>query len=125
MHRWLILTCVDLSKILDGQNKILGGQKVVKSDKCMGVSQLLGARARAALLKSTPMLIILSFPEAIHALFHFLNLFIYISRDSHFSSKKTCIKRPLSFIPPTSTPLFKHPRSSSNLVHQARLVMAQ
>ena len=26
-----------------------GGQKVVKSDKCMGVSQLLGARARAAL----------------------------------------------------------------------------
>jgi len=27
--------------------KILG-EKVVKSDKCMGVSQLLGARARAA-----------------------------------------------------------------------------
>ncbi len=39
-------TGVDLSKILGGQTKILGGQKVVKSDKCMGVSQLL----------STPML---------------------------------------------------------------------
>ena len=26
----------------------IGGQQVVKSDKCMGVSQLLGARARAA-----------------------------------------------------------------------------
>jgi len=33
---------------LGGQTKILGVQKVVKSDKCMGVSQLLGARARAA-----------------------------------------------------------------------------
>ena len=33
---------------LGGQIKILGGAKVVKSDKCMGVSQLLGARARAA-----------------------------------------------------------------------------
>jgi len=32
---------VDLSKILGGQTKILG-EKVVKSDKCMGVSQLLG-----------------------------------------------------------------------------------
>jgi len=28
--------------------KYWGGQKVVKSDKCMGCSQLLGARARAA-----------------------------------------------------------------------------
>ena len=28
---------------------------MVKSDKCMGVSQLLGTRARAALPKSTPM----------------------------------------------------------------------
>ena len=36
------VTGVDLSKILGGQTKILGGQKVVKSDKCMGVSQLLG-----------------------------------------------------------------------------------
>src|SRR6218665_4086932 len=43
-----------LSKILGGQNKILGGQKVVKRDKCMGVYQLFGARARAA-PKSTPM----------------------------------------------------------------------
>jgi len=46
----LLTTGVDLSKIL-------GGQKVVKSDKCMGVSQLLGARARAAPPKSTPMLL--------------------------------------------------------------------
>jgi len=30
-----------LSKIFGGQTKILGGQKVVKSDKCMEVSQLL------------------------------------------------------------------------------------
>jgi len=35
-------TGVDLSKILGGQTKILGGQKVVKSDKCMGVFQLFG-----------------------------------------------------------------------------------
>ena len=48
-------TGVDLSKILGGQTNILGGQKVVKSDKCMGVSQLLGGRARAAPPKSTPM----------------------------------------------------------------------
>ena len=41
-------TGVDLSKILAGQTKILGGQKVAKSDKCMGVSRLLGARAWAA-----------------------------------------------------------------------------
>jgi len=38
---------VDLSKILGGQIKILG-EKVVNSDKCMGVSQLLGARDWAA-----------------------------------------------------------------------------
>jgi len=31
-----------------GKPKYWVGQKVVKSDKCMGVSQLLGARARAA-----------------------------------------------------------------------------
>ena len=42
------ITDVDLSKILGGKTKILGGQKVVKSDKCMGVSQLTGACARAA-----------------------------------------------------------------------------
>ena|SRR6218665_3869023 len=41
------VTGVDLSKILDGQFKILG-EKVVKTDKCMVVSQLLGAYARAA-----------------------------------------------------------------------------
>ena len=29
-------------------NQNIGGQKVVKSEKCMGVSQLLGARAPAA-----------------------------------------------------------------------------
>ena len=44
----LDITGVDLSKILGGQTKISGGgQKVVKSDKCMSISQLLGARARA------------------------------------------------------------------------------
>jgi len=48
-------TGVVLSKILGRQTKVLGG-KVVKSDKCMRVSQLLsGARARAAPPKSTPM----------------------------------------------------------------------
>ena len=36
----------NLSNILGGQNKILG-QKGIKSDKCMGISQLLGARSRA------------------------------------------------------------------------------
>ena len=40
-------TGVDLSKILGGQTKILAG-KGDKSDACMGVYQLLGARARAA-----------------------------------------------------------------------------
>jgi len=32
---------IDLSIILGGETKILGG-KVVKCDKCMGISQLLG-----------------------------------------------------------------------------------
>jgi len=41
-------TGVDMSKILGGQTKILGG-KVVKSDKFMGVPQLLGARDLAAI----------------------------------------------------------------------------
>jgi len=41
-------TGVDLSKISGGQTKILGKAKSGKSDKCMGVSQLLGARARSA-----------------------------------------------------------------------------
>src|SRR6218665_1885585 len=36
-----------VKNILGGQTKILRG-KVVISDKCMGISQLLGARARAA-----------------------------------------------------------------------------
>ena len=35
------------------------GEKVLKSDKCMGVLQLLGARTRAVPPKSTPMYIIL------------------------------------------------------------------
>jgi len=51
MHLLLLLTFVtlslftgvDLSKILGGQTKILGGTKGGKSDKCTGVSQLLGA----------------------------------------------------------------------------------
>ena len=33
---------------MGGKTKILGGQKVVKSDKCLCVSQLLGVCARAA-----------------------------------------------------------------------------
>ena len=41
-----ICTGVELSKILGGWTKILG-EKVVKSDKYMGDSQLLGARARS------------------------------------------------------------------------------
>ena len=41
-----MLSGLDLSKVLGGQTKILGG-KVVKSEKCMGVSQLLEVRARA------------------------------------------------------------------------------
>jgi len=43
----LAIIGVDLSKILGGQTKILWGE-VVKTDQCMGVPQLLGARARAA-----------------------------------------------------------------------------
>ena len=39
--RKVVSTGVDLSKILGG-NQNIGGQKVVKSDKFMGISQLLG-----------------------------------------------------------------------------------
>src|SRR6218665_424857 len=42
------ITDVDLSKILGGQQNIMGGQNVLKSDKYMGISQLLGGLARAA-----------------------------------------------------------------------------
>ena len=45
-----------LVKNIGWANQNIGEQKVVKSRKCMGVSQLLGARARAAPLKSTPMI---------------------------------------------------------------------
>src|SRR6218665_677456 len=52
MARRPIMLCaatgVDLSESLGRIIKILG-EKLVKSDKCMGVSQLLGARAWAAL----------------------------------------------------------------------------
>jgi len=41
-------TDIDLSKVL-GVTKILGWQKVVITDESIGVSQLLGARAQAAL----------------------------------------------------------------------------
>jgi len=41
-------TGVDLSKYWVGKPKYGRGQKVVKSDKCMGVSQLMGAHSRAA-----------------------------------------------------------------------------
>ena len=47
-------TGIDLSKILGGQTKILG-EKVVKSDKCMGDSQLLGGTCPGCSPKSTPM----------------------------------------------------------------------
>ena len=57
-------TGVDLSKILGGQTKILG-RKVIKSDKCMGVSQSLGACAQAARSKSTPMAAFISLPFSI------------------------------------------------------------
>ena len=40
-----------------GKPKYWGGQKMVKSDKCMGVSQLLEERARVAPPKSTPMML--------------------------------------------------------------------
>ena len=49
-------TGVDLSKILGGQTKILGGEKVVNSDKCMGVSQLLGGTCPGCPPKSMPMM---------------------------------------------------------------------
>jgi len=40
------VTGIDLPKVL-GQTEILG-ENVIKADKCMGVSQLLGVCARAA-----------------------------------------------------------------------------
>ena len=40
---------VNLSKILDGQTKILEGQKLAITDEIMAISQLLEAHARAAL----------------------------------------------------------------------------
>src|SRR6218665_167524 len=46
-------TGIDLTKILGEQTKLLGGQKVVKIDKCMGVSKLLGGPGCPP--KSTPM----------------------------------------------------------------------
>jgi len=53
-----VLTCSDqwrrLVQNIGWANQNIGGQKVVKSDKCMDISQLFGARARAA-PKSTPM----------------------------------------------------------------------
>jgi len=48
-------TGVDLSKILGGANQNIGeGQKVVIIDESIDVSQLLGAYARVATLKSRP-----------------------------------------------------------------------
>ena len=38
-----------LVKNIEWANQNIGRQKLVKSDKCMGISQLLGARVRAAL----------------------------------------------------------------------------
>ena len=45
---------VDLSKILGGKTKLLGEQQVIKSDKCMGFSQLLRGHVPGLLPKSTP-----------------------------------------------------------------------
>jgi len=42
-----LCTEVDLSKILGGPKKFWG-KEMAKSDKCMGISQLLGARAWTA-----------------------------------------------------------------------------
>src|SRR6218665_975143 len=47
-------TGVDFSKILGGKTKILR-EKVVKSDKCMDVSQLLGEHVPGLPPKHTPM----------------------------------------------------------------------
>jgi len=52
MVRHTAITCVDLSNM--GETKILG--KVVITDESMGICELLGERARAAPLKSTPMI---------------------------------------------------------------------
>ena len=49
------VTRVDLSKILGWQSEILGEQKVVKSDKCTGDSQLLEGLVPGLPSKSTPM----------------------------------------------------------------------
>ena len=48
-------TGIDLLKILGGQTKILEGQKVVKGDKCKGISQLLGGTCLGGPPKSMPM----------------------------------------------------------------------
>jgi len=48
------ITGVDLTKILGEETKTLG-EKVVKSDKCMGVSQLLWGTCPGSPPKSTPM----------------------------------------------------------------------
>jgi len=44
-----------LVKKLGGKTKILGGQKVVKSEKCMGISLLLGGTCPGCPPKSMPM----------------------------------------------------------------------
>ena len=44
---WSVITSIDWSKILGGQQKYWG-QKVTITDETIDVSQLLGARARAA-----------------------------------------------------------------------------
>ena len=45
-----VSTGADLSKILGGQTKLLGG-KVVKSDTCLGVSQFIGGHVPGLPLK--------------------------------------------------------------------------
>ena len=54
--RYLVYTGIDMSKILGEQTKIFWGQKMVKSGKCMGISQLLGGHMPGLPPKSTPMM---------------------------------------------------------------------
>jgi len=55
VHCMMHNTGEDLSKILGGQPKILG-EKVAKSDKCMGVCQLYRGHVPGLPSKSTPMM---------------------------------------------------------------------
>src|SRR6218665_4015117 len=55
MQHWTYEHWRRLVKNTGGSKPKFRGRNVVKTDKCMGVSQLLGARAQGAPPKSTPM----------------------------------------------------------------------